>query len=50
MIAIAGIYSGQLFNLLIGLGISYVVKGIRKGYFYEDTERLISIFSQRILC
>lgn len=31
MTAIAGIYSGQLFNLLIGLGISYVVKGINKG-------------------
>lgn len=34
MVAIAGIYSGQLFNLLIGLGLSYVIKGIRKGYLF----------------
>jgi Ca2+/Na+ antiporter len=31
MTAIAGIYSGQLFNLLIGLGIGYVYKGIKVG-------------------
>lgn len=30
-VAIAGIYGGQLFNLLIGMGIGMLVSSIRKG-------------------